>query len=47
MTQDLRMVPGRIAGFGARQPRIAIGGLGLASVVLIELALMLASHTPA
>lgn len=44
MTQGLRMVSDRIAGFGARQPRVAIGGLGLASIMLAELLLMLATQ---
>lgn len=44
MAQQLRTMTGHIAGFAARQPRVAIGSAGLGAIVLAELAALLSAH---
>ena len=46
MTRSLRKVSDTVAEFAVRQPRIAVGSVGLGSIMLIELTLMLVTHPP-
>lgn len=44
MAQELRLLPGRITGLAARQPRIAIGSLGIGTILLADLMAFVIGH---
>ena len=44
MAQGLRLISVGVAGFAARQPRIAVGGIGIGTVLLTGLAVTVLGH---